>query len=79
VFGCFGFFRYNISEMQLWVFYFAKTSRYFSAPKWAQKYSVQVEMTLDALVTHFREKSPMEGKLLIPVVIDKTNLRDADR
>src|SRR5258707_2960889 len=39
----------------------------------------QVKMALDALVSHLREKTPIEGKLLTPVVIEKANVQEADR
>ena len=39
----------------------------------------QVRMALDALVSYLREKKPIEGKLLTPVVIEKSNLEQADR
>ena len=39
----------------------------------------QVRMALDALVSYLREKKPIEGKLLTPVVIERSNLEQADR
>jgi hypothetical protein len=39
----------------------------------------QVRMALDSLVSYLREKKPIEGKLLTPVVIEKSNLQEADR
>jgi inositol transport system substrate-binding protein len=39
----------------------------------------QVRMALDSLVSYLREKKPIEGKLLTPVVIEQSNLQEADR
>jgi inositol transport system substrate-binding protein len=39
----------------------------------------QVRMALVSLVSYLREKKPIEGKLLISVVIEKSNLQKADR
>jgi inositol transport system substrate-binding protein len=39
----------------------------------------QVTMAIDAIVGHIRENRPVEGKLLDPVLIEKTNLTVAER
>jgi inositol transport system substrate-binding protein len=39
----------------------------------------QVRMALDSLVSYLRENKPIQGKLLTPVVIEKSNLQEADR
>jgi inositol transport system substrate-binding protein len=40
---------------------------------------LQVRLALEALVAHLRDKKPIEGKLLDGLVIEKSNLRQADR
>ena len=39
----------------------------------------QVTMAIDAIVAHIRENKPVEGKLLDPVLIEKSNLTTAER
>jgi hypothetical protein len=39
----------------------------------------QVRMALVSLVSYLREKKPIEGKLLISVAIEKSNLQEAGR
>jgi inositol transport system substrate-binding protein len=40
---------------------------------------LQVKLALDALVANLRDKKPVEGKLLDGLVVEKTNLQQADR
>jgi ABC-type sugar transport system substrate-binding protein len=39
----------------------------------------QVTLAIDAIVAHIRENKPVEGKLLDPVLIEKSNLPTAER
>jgi inositol transport system substrate-binding protein len=39
----------------------------------------QVTMAIDAIVAHIRENRPVEGKLLDPILIEKSNLTAAER
>jgi ABC-type sugar transport system substrate-binding protein len=39
----------------------------------------QVTMAIDAIVAHIRENKPVEGKLLDPILIEKSNLTAAER
>jgi hypothetical protein len=36
-------------------------------------------MAIDAIVAHIRENKPVEGKLLDPILIEKSNLTAAER
>jgi hypothetical protein len=54
VFGCFGFFRYTVSEMRLWELYSPKNFARFFRPERAQKFSVDF-FSPHELMANFRD------------------------